>query len=345
LVYPTEGEARIRGRVTSLLEVGTGFRPNLTGRENIFLNASLHGLHRSEIDEIFDNIVEFSGVKKFIDTPVKYYSTGMYSRLAFAVAAHLDPDILLLDEVLAVGDMAFQEKCLKRVGDLTSEGRTILFVSHSMGNIIRFCDKTIWLEEGRVVEFGDSKSVVDSYSKSVTKLKSSYHADTQVNIEILESKNEHLLLGSPGAELISFEIKDIDENPKTVFFRNETIKIYIKFRVLKENINFVPCFHLYKDGVHVFSSNFDEVINLSKLSLCSVTTAIPPYHLNTGNYQFSLEIVSPTRPIFRHVSLEHVLSCKIVEEYDPQRIFSGEYRGVVRPRLLWALSIEETRIE
>ena len=167
LVYPTEGEARIRGRVASLLGIGIGFKPDLTGRENIYLDASLHGFTRPEVDEIFNEIVEFSGVGRFIDSPVKHYSTGMYSRLAFAVAAHLDPDILILDEVLAVGDMAFQQKCLKRVEGLASGGRTILFVSHSMGNIIKFCEKVIWLEDGKIRFQGEAGDGVKLYQEEM----------------------------------------------------------------------------------------------------------------------------------------------------------------------------------
>lgn len=163
LVYPTEGEARIRGRVTSLLEIGTGFNKNLTGRENIFLNATLYGLSRSEIKERFDEMVEFSGVGKFLDTKIKYYSSGMYMRLAFSVAAHLDPDILMLDEVLAVGDLAFQQKCLNRVEGLASGGRTILFVSHSMGDILKFCERVIWLEDGKIRFDGNAAEGVKLY--------------------------------------------------------------------------------------------------------------------------------------------------------------------------------------
>jgi len=156
LVYPTEGEVRIRGRVTSLLEVGTGFNMSMSGRENIYLNAALHGLEKKKIDDIFDTIVEFSGVGEFLNMPVKHYSSGMYMRLAFSVAAHLDPDILLMDEVLAVGDLSFQQKCLQRVENLASEGRTIIFVSHSMGDIARFCDQVIWIDGGKIRFFGET---------------------------------------------------------------------------------------------------------------------------------------------------------------------------------------------
>lgn len=167
LVYPTEGEVRIRGRVTSLLEVGTGFNMNLSGRENVYLNAALHGLDKHEIDAIFEPVVEFSGVGEFLDMPVKHYSSGMYMRLAFSVAAHLDPDILLMDEVLAVGDLAFQKKCLQRVENLASEGRTIVFVSHSMGDIARFCDELIWIDQGRIRYRGDVVSGIALYQQEL----------------------------------------------------------------------------------------------------------------------------------------------------------------------------------
>ena len=155
------------GRLTSLLEVGTGFNDNLTGRENIFLNASLYGLARAEVLEKYDDIVAFSEIGRFIDTPVKNYSSGMKMRLAFAVAAHLDPDILLMDEVLAVGDMAFQRKCLEKVEDMTSGGRTLFFVSHSMDAVMRYCDRCIWLDGGRVRHDGPSEEVVGAYVEEV----------------------------------------------------------------------------------------------------------------------------------------------------------------------------------
>jgi lipopolysaccharide transport system ATP-binding protein len=167
VAYPTEGEARIRGRVTALLEVGTGFNPRLTGRDNIYLNSSLHGLTHGEIKAKLDEIVEFSGVGRFLDLPVNHYSSGMRMRLAFSIAAHLDPDILLLDEVLAVGDLAFQQKCLKRVEGLTSQGRTILFVSHGMGNIVRFCNRVLWLDHGRIRFTGDVATGVQLYQHEV----------------------------------------------------------------------------------------------------------------------------------------------------------------------------------
>jgi lipopolysaccharide transport system ATP-binding protein len=160
---PTEGQAEIRGRVGSLLEVGTGFHPDLPGRDNVFLNGAILGMRRSEIRRKFDDIVEFAGVSQFIDVPVKWYSSGMYVRLAFAVAAHLEPEILFVDEVLSVGDLAFQQKCLGRMDELAHGGRTVLFVSHNLAAVSAICTQAIYLEQGRVVSQGGVREVIDKY--------------------------------------------------------------------------------------------------------------------------------------------------------------------------------------
>src|SRR3954469_18821835 len=163
ITEPTEGRAIIRGRVASLLEVGTGFHPELTGRENIFLNGAILGMSNREIKAKFDEIVAFSEVEKFLDTPVKRYSSGMYVRLAFAVAAHLEPEILIVDEVLAVGDEAFQKKCLGKMGDVARTGRTVLFVSHNMAAVRALCQKALLLERGRVLLNGEIQTVLARY--------------------------------------------------------------------------------------------------------------------------------------------------------------------------------------
>jgi lipopolysaccharide transport system ATP-binding protein len=160
---PTFGRAKIRGRVSSLLEVGTGFHKELTGRDNVYLNGCILGMRKKEIDLKFDEIVEFSGIEKFIDTPVKRYSSGMSVRLAFSVAAHLEPEVLLIDEVLAVGDAAFQRQCIGKMNSVASEGRTILFVSHNMGAITNLCDQTLWLDKGQVKSVDESSKIVASY--------------------------------------------------------------------------------------------------------------------------------------------------------------------------------------
>lgn len=168
ITRPTSGRAYLRGRVGSLLEVGTGFHPELTGKENIYLNGAILGMRRAEIRRKFDEIIDFAEIERFLDTPVKRYSSGMYMRLAFAVAAHLDPEILLVDEVLAVGDAAFQKKCLGKMGEVAHSGRTILFVSHNMDAIARLCERAIWLQSGRVADYGSSGQVIQAYLSSLT---------------------------------------------------------------------------------------------------------------------------------------------------------------------------------
>lgn len=185
ITYPTEGEIRMRGRVGSLLEVGTGFHPELTGRENIYFNGAILGMKKWEIDSKFDDIVKFSGVEKFLDTPVKRYSSGMNVRLAFSVAAHLEPEILVVDEVLAVGDMEFQKKCLKKMEDISKgEGRTVLFVSHNMAAIESLCSRAILLEKGKITFDGDTKEAISRYlekSKCLAQLPIKERTDREGN--------------------------------------------------------------------------------------------------------------------------------------------------------------------
>lgn len=169
ITVPTEGKICINGRVSSLLEVGTGFHPELTGRENIFLNGAILGMSRAEIIRKFDEIVEFSEIEQFLDTPVKRYSSGMYIRLAFSVAAHLDPEVLIVDEVLSVGDASFQKKCLNKMGSFAKSGKTILFVSHSPEAVRNLCPRSIWFNNGRVQIDGDTEEVLDGYLDSVVR--------------------------------------------------------------------------------------------------------------------------------------------------------------------------------
>ena len=183
ITAPTTGRGEIRGRVGSLLEVGTGFHADLTGRENVYLNGAILGMRRREIDRKFDEIVEFAEVERFIDTPVKRYSSGMYLRLAFAVAAHLEPEVLLVDEVLAVGDAAFQKKCLGKMSDVAGEGRTVLFVSHNMDAIQRLCGRALLMESGRLAADGDSREITSLYLA-----RSSPHTAPGEHIDLLDAQ-------------------------------------------------------------------------------------------------------------------------------------------------------------
>jgi lipopolysaccharide transport system ATP-binding protein len=213
ITEPTEGRVSIKGRVASLLEVGTGFHPELTGRENIYLNGAVLGMTRAEIKKKFDEIVAFAEVDKFLDTPLKRYSNGMYVRLAFSVAAHLQPEILLVDEVLAVGDIAFQKKCIGRMGEVAKRGRTVIFVSHNMGAIRSLCGSAIWLDNGRIVKNGTVNEVVGDYMETQIKGidESSYvvqrnYKDVEnfhfSHVEMLNTKGEHTTIFRYGENLV-----------------------------------------------------------------------------------------------------------------------------------------------
>jgi len=218
---PTSGVVKVKGRIGSLLEVGTGFHPELTGRENVYLNGAILGMRKDEVDRKFDEIVDFSGVEKFIDTPVKRYSSGMYVRLAFAVAAHLDPEILVVDEVLAVGDAEFQKKCLGKMGDVAGEGRTVLFVSHNMAAIKNLCNRCILLFEGKLLLDGNSESVVDEY---ITQTKGTNSINS--NIYFWEDKRE-----DTDVQFIQAELLNSYDKPSEVFTPQEPIKFRLSYKI------------------------------------------------------------------------------------------------------------------
>jgi lipopolysaccharide transport system ATP-binding protein len=236
ITEPTEGYADINGRVASLLEVGTGFHQELTGRENIYLNGAILGMKRDEIERKFDEIVAFAEVEKFIDTPVKHYSSGMHMRLAFAVAAHLEPEILLVDEVLAVGDVAFQRKCLGKMGDGALQGRTVLFVSHNMQAVRTLCQKTIWLQDGQVRSFGDSDTIVEAYLQASTQSEHSNDLDDLISG----------LPPDPNFRLLHVSLEQ-DGLPATTMLSNRSLEVVIQFSVLKQTA-----------GLHVYVQLLDS---------------------------------------------------------------------------------------
>jgi lipopolysaccharide transport system ATP-binding protein len=240
ITEPTEGYAEIRGRVGSLLEVGTGFHPELTGRENVFLNGSILGMKRQEIKRRFDEIVEFSGVEKFIDTPVKHYSSGMQVRLAFAVAAYLEPEILIVDEVLAVGDAEFQKKCLGKMSDVTSEGRTVLFVSHNMQAVTNLCQKAILLQNGQITHYTDTRTVVDTY------LESGQHGE--LNTDITPEMHQKY---PPGLEIFRVEFLNRNGELTNTLLIDEPFSIRIFYRIHQPELS-------YRIGV-IFRSKKNDI--------------------------------------------------------------------------------------
>jgi len=220
---PTSGRVRVKGHIASLLEVGTGFHPELTGRENTYLNGAILGMSRDEIDRKFDEIVDFSGVEKFIDTPVKRYSSGMYVRLAFAVAAHLEPEILLVDEVLAVGDAEFQKKCLGKMGDVAQEGRTVLFVSHNMGAIIQLCQKAILISDGQIARNGIASEIVQAY------LDNTNSENTSTELSDWPTR-----LGSGAARFTRVATKNSVGDETNQYFIGDSLYIEVEIRTFKK---------------------------------------------------------------------------------------------------------------
>lgn len=280
IVEPTEGEIRMRGNVASLLEVGTGFHPELTGRENIYFNGAILGMKQQEIRDKFNDIVAFSEVEKFLDTPVKFYSSGMYVRLAFAVAAHLEPEILIVDEVLAVGDAAFQKKCLGKMKDVTGEGRTVLFVSHSMQSIQALCNKGVLLENGKVKATGEISKVIDAYANP----EDSNH--TGVWEKDLKATNDYL-------RPLSLTMSNTGDKASGRYSASEEIRVTIEAEVTKLDPLLTVGFAIYdRDNQPIFWSYQTDMPddNWPKLQLGKnlLQTQIPAHVLNDGDYRIEL---------------------------------------------------------
>jgi lipopolysaccharide transport system ATP-binding protein len=246
ITYPTSGSLKARGRVASLLEVGTGFHEELTGRENIFLNGSILGMKKKEIDHRLDEIVEFSGISKFIDTPIKRYSSGMRLRLGFAVAAHLSPDILLVDEVLAVGDADFQKKCLDAMDGLRTSGRTVLFVSHNMAAVESLCSRCIWIEAGRIRADGDARAVVGEYMRTFAQA-----SKGSVNLEDIETRS-----GSGDAKFIHIEFLNGTRQTTNYIRSSDKLTLRLHYRARKVLRDLVVGINIHNEyGTLVAASN------------------------------------------------------------------------------------------
>ena len=330
ITEPTEGRAEIYGRIGSLLEVGTGFHPELTGRENIFLNGAILGMKRREMLKKFDAIVAFAEIEKFIDTPVKFYSSGMYVRLAFAVAAHLEPEILMVDEVLAVGDAAFQKKCLGRVGDIAEEGRTVLFISHNMAAVTRLCRRAILLDEGRVVKDGPSHEVVSSYLSS--------------GLNTTASREWPDVNKAPGDEIVRLRkvrVRTEDDRTADHVDIRKPVGVELEYIVLKPGHVLVPNLHFYsEEGLCVFMT-FDldsEWRNKPRPAGRYVSTAwVPGNYLSEGSFIVNIA-VSTLAPVRVHIHERDAVAFHVIDDLagDSARgDYAGPMPGVVRPILRW----------
>ena len=329
ITEPTTGRIEISGRVASRLEVGTGFHPELTGRENIFLNGAILGMSRAEIKEKFDEIVAFAEVEKFVDTPVKRYSSGMYVRLAFAVAAHLEPEILIVDEVLSVGDAAFQRKCLGRMEDVSKEGRTVLFVSHNMAMISNLCRTGILLNEGKLEFYGQVSDAVTRYCRAANQL------DT-TRRRVFESERAELL----GAELVG----QSNLSGITIY---DQITVRMRYRIKKKvNGKCVPNFHFFvADGSYAFVDNARDVTRMPPGIYCA-ECRIPSRFLNEGAYFVGVALTT----YFEGGSFEieffdrNAVTFNVIDPMDHRSGrygYGGPIPGVVRPQLNWTVTKEE----
>jgi lipopolysaccharide transport system ATP-binding protein len=320
---PTAGKINIKGRVASLLEVGTGFHPELTGRENIYLNGAILGMRKREIDRKLDEIIDFSGVERYIDTPVKRYSSGMYVRLAFAVAAHLESEILIVDEVLAVGDAEFQKKCLGKMGEVSKgEGRTVLFVSHNMGAVRNLCKTGFVLCNGGLGFSGSAEKSVISYI-NMNKNNSTYKAvkKSEIYISRILPVNNHLI-----------------QNNSFSFSENPTLLIEIVNTLSKNNnrniILSVALLDDLKNRVFTVEHNFDEMFNLNSPNTKTILLQLPDKLIAPGIYSFHLAIHKPNIELFDMV--DDVCDIEIIENESIGRFkYSGVKQGSMIVKAEW----------
>ena len=334
ITRPSQGQVEIYGRVGSLLEVGTGFHPDLTGRENVYLNGAVLGMRKAEIDAKFDEIVAFSELERFIETPVKHYSSGMYVRLAFSVAAHLEPEILIMDEVLAVGDMAFQQKCLDKMNDIRRQGRTIFFVSHNLPAITRLCKRAVLLERGRLVADGQPQEVVNRY------LSKSWGAGA-------ERVWGDDAPGDAVARLRRVRVTGEDgETAAAVDVRCES-RIEITYEVYEEGHALVPVVELYnEEGTEVFSTH-DTGAEWRRRprprGRYTSAVKLPGNLLAEGTLIAHVSIMSHFPSTILHARAPRAVAFQVLDEpggVSARGDYAGPMPGVVRPLLEW-----ETRRE
>lgn len=326
---PTVGRAVLHGRVGSLLEVGTGFHPDLTGRENAYLSGAILGMKKREIDRKFDEIVAFSEMDKFIDTPVKRYSSGMYVRLAFAVAAHLEPEILIVDEVLSVGDLAFQNKCLGKLSDTAHSGRTVLFVSHNMPMVMRLCTRGVLLSQGHVQVDGTPSEAVKSYVTNVLGAN-----------EIQSWENQARRPGSEQIRLAYVGVFDRKGDPIFAVDIREPVEIRVGYFVGKPNLKFRCAFNLFAQGTTAFTTMETAEMERSEVGYYESSVTIPGNLLAEGDYAVDVSMFTSRGVKQRYVYLSSAL---VFQVYDPMAgdsargDYAMNYAGVVRPALPWQM--------
>lgn len=337
ITEPTAGEVRIRGRVASLLEVGTGFHPELSGRDNVFLNGAILGMTKREIRDRFDEIVDFSGIEKFIDTPVKRYSSGMYVRLAFAVAAHLDPEILIVDEVLAVGDADFQKRCLGKLHSLHDTGRTVLIVSHQMSMITGLCGRGIVLSQGSVDFDGPVTDAVHHYQTG----------GGEAAGPMLDADALGRVIGNDFARLHRAWLADAAGNPRGAFDLEDDIVIHMEYSVLQPGkLQTYPNFHFFdQTGAYFFVTAGIDVQNkdvINRRGRWHASCTVPGNLLNTGSFTAGIAVTTMNPGIevafFERDALTFQVTEDIQGTLDTKRMgYAGPMPGTLRPKLQWTV--------
>jgi len=330
ITEPTEGRVELRGRVGSLLEVGTGFHPELTGHENVYLYGAILGMDRWEVTRKFDEIVAFAEIEKFIDTPVKRYSSGMYMRLAFAVAAHMETEILLVDEVLAVGDAAFQKKCLGKMGDVSKEGRTVLFVSHNMVAMQSLCDRVLWLDNGIAMDDGETDRIISKY--------------LQISSSTVTERTESELSSCSRNDIVQLHracIRPVDGSPKDPITIRTPLVMEFEFSnnlpdaFLDINIHFITEQNIiaFVGGAFLSQDNENNVLPVREgryLGRCF----IPPDLLNDGMYNVRLFFGKDNRYVV--YNFDNIFSFEVQDSIERRGSTShGKFPGVVRPNIKW----------
>ncbi len=332
MTTPTSGQIKIKGRIASLLEVGTGFNPELTGRDNIYLNGSILGMRKREINQKFDEIVAFAEVERYIDTPVKRYSSGMYVRLAFAVAAHLEPEILIVDEVLAVGDAEFQKKCLGKMKDVSAGGRTVLFVSHQIAAVTRLCNNVLWLDRGRFKNHGRADLIC-----------SEYLANGSMASAKREWENGERAPGNEWVRLAGVEAQIAGESADQVSI-DQPIEIHVDYHVLQAGKVLIPNIHLFaEDGTLIFiSHDWHSGWRTRPKAPGKYRTNfnIPGNFFSEGRITVKIAI-STYMPFEVHFDEPDVIAFTVVESESKQTSrgdYTGHLPGIIRPLI-------ETRTE
>ena len=329
ITAPTTGSIKVKGRIASLLEVGTGFHGELTGRENIYINGAVLGMSRREVNRKLDEIVDFAGVDKYIDTPVKRYSSGMTVRLGFAVAAHLDPDILVVDEVLTVGDAEFQKKAIGKMQDVSNEeGRTILFVSHNMTSVTTLCTRGMYLKQGQVESVGNVKDIIGQYLSSENATLQKVDANT------------HELPENEVAKLLSARIINKEHDDISFAYLDDKIGIEYTYLVKEEGHKLTPNVHVFdskQEYIFVTGAPDEKIKNKSNKGIQKSIVWIPSHFLNIGTYIIGLAL-STMAPVKVHFYAQNILSIDIIENINKRESeYISSMPGVIRPKLIWEI--------